>query len=57
MLRKVLADKIDLEPIGFRSARGYKFRGALSLEKLIEGEAINNTSGLWWPQRDSRELT
>ena len=40
MLRKVLADKIDLEPVGSGRQRGYKFRGALSLEKLIEGEAM-----------------
>ena len=39
MLRKVLADKIELEPVGAGRQRGYRFRGALSLEKLIEGEA------------------
>lgn len=49
MLRKVLADKIDLEPVGCGRQRGYKFRGALSLEKLIEGEAMNNTSDCGGP--------
>ena len=49
MLRKVLADKIDLEPVGSGRQRGYKFRGALSLEKLIEGEAMNNTSDCGGP--------
>jgi site-specific DNA recombinase len=44
MLRKVLADKIVLEPVGSGRQRGYKFRGNLSLERLIEGEATNNTS-------------
>jgi hypothetical protein len=29
--------------------RGYKFRGALSLEKLIAGEAMNNTSDCGGP--------
>jgi hypothetical protein len=37
MLPKVLADNIELEPVGSGRQRGYKFRGALSLEKLIEG--------------------
>jgi site-specific DNA recombinase len=49
MLRKVLADKIDLEPVGFGKQRGYKFRGALSLERLIEGVAMNNTSDCGGP--------
>ena len=37
MLRKILADKIELEPVGSGRQRGYKFRGNLSLEKLIAG--------------------
>jgi len=44
MLRKILADKIDLEPVGSGRQRGYRFRGNLSLEKLIAGEAMHNTS-------------
>ena len=47
MLRKLLADKIELEPVGEGRDRGYKFRGALTVEKLISGEAFtggNNTS-------------
>jgi len=49
MLRKILADKIELEPVGAGRQRGYKFRGALSLEKLIAGEAMNNTSDYGGP--------
>jgi len=49
MLRKVLADKIDLEPVGSGRQRGYRFRGALNLEKLIEGEAMNNTADCGGP--------
>ena len=44
MLRKLLADKIALEPVGAGRERGYKFRGNLSLERLIAGEAMSNTS-------------
>jgi hypothetical protein len=39
MLRKLLADKIELEPVGEGRGRGYRFRGALTIEKLIGGEA------------------
>jgi hypothetical protein len=49
MLRKILADKIELEPVGSGRQRGYKFRGSLSLEKLIAGEAMNNTSDYGGP--------
>jgi hypothetical protein len=37
MSRKLLADKIDLEPAGSGRTRGYKFRGTLTVERLIEG--------------------
>ena len=49
MLRKILADKIELEPVGSGRHPGYKFRGNLSLEKLIAGEAMNNTSDCGGP--------
>jgi ABC-type transporter Mla subunit MlaD len=49
MLRKILADKIELEPVGSGRQRGYKFRGNLSLERLIAGEAMNNTSDCGGP--------
>ena len=39
MLRKLLADKIELEPVGEGRERGYKFRGALTIERLIGGDA------------------
>ena len=48
-MRKILADKIELEPVGSGRQRGYKFRGNLSLEKLIAGEAMNNTSDYGGP--------
>ena len=40
MLRKLLAEKIELEPVGSGRERGYRFRGALTIEKLIAGEAV-----------------
>jgi site-specific DNA recombinase len=46
MLRKLLEDKIELEPVGRGRERGYKFRGALTVDRLIGGEAFvgaNNT--------------
>jgi hypothetical protein len=40
MLRKLLTDKIDLEPVGSGRNRGYKFRGSLAIDRLISGDAI-----------------
>jgi hypothetical protein len=40
MLRKLLAEKIELEPVGSGRSRGHKFRGALTVEKLIGGEVF-----------------
>ena len=42
MLRKLLADKLAVEPVGKKGKkdRGYTFRGALVLDKLIAGEAF-----------------
>jgi hypothetical protein len=40
MLRKLLTEKIDLEPVGSGRARGYKFRGSLAIDRLITGEAV-----------------
>jgi site-specific DNA recombinase len=40
MLRKLLTEKIDLEPIGSGRARGYKFRGSLAVDRLISGDAV-----------------
>jgi hypothetical protein len=39
MLRKVLADKIDLEPVGSGRQRRYKFRGALHRRSARNGES------------------
>jgi hypothetical protein len=41
MLRKLLADKIELEPVGSGQQRGYKFRGALTVDKLIGGDVFS----------------
>ena len=38
--------KIDIEPVGSGRQRGFKFRGALTVDRLIGGDAIvgaNNT--------------
>jgi hypothetical protein len=40
MLRKILAGKIELEPVGSGLDRGYKFRGALTVDTLIGGAAF-----------------
>jgi hypothetical protein len=40
MLRKLLTDKIDLEPVGSGRDRGYKFRGTLAIDRLIGGDTI-----------------
>ena len=38
MLRKLLTDKIDLEPVGSGRDRGYKFRGSLAIDRIISGD-------------------
>jgi site-specific DNA recombinase len=40
MLRKLLSEKIDLEPVGSGRDRGYKFRGSLAIDRIISGDAI-----------------
>jgi hypothetical protein len=41
MLRKLLGgEKIELEPVGSGRSRGYKFRGALCIDRLIGGDAF-----------------
>ena len=35
MLRKLVTGKIELEPVGRGRERGYRFRGALCIERLI----------------------
>jgi len=51
LLRKVLVGKIEMTPLHDQQ-RGYRFRGALALDRLIEGEARQLVPS-WWPQRDS----
>jgi hypothetical protein len=48
-LRKLLAGKIEMTPLHDQQ-RGYRFRGALALDRLIEGEARQLVPS-WWPQR------
>ena len=43
MLRKLLTGKIQLEPVGRGRERGYRFRGALCIERLIDGEALQTS--------------
>ena len=43
MLRKLLIGKIQLEPVGRGRQRGYRFRGALCVERLIDGEALQTS--------------
>ena len=33
MLRKILADKIEMQPVGSGRQRGYRLRGALTIER------------------------
>ncbi len=39
-LRKLLESKIELQPVGSGRQRGYQFRGALTVYRLINGEAF-----------------
>ena len=44
MLRKLLGgEKIELEPVGSGRDRGYKFRGALCIDRLIGGDTFAET--------------
>jgi hypothetical protein len=43
MLWKLLTGKIGLEAVGRGRERGYRFRGALCIERLIGGEALQTT--------------
>jgi hypothetical protein len=54
MLRKLLAGKIELEPVGCGRERGYKFRGALTVERLIGGEAIQTSLSVVAPTGTDR---
>jgi hypothetical protein len=48
MLRKLLAGKIELQPVGSagKKDRGYRFQGALTIDRLISGEALNKVTPL-----------
>ncbi len=52
LLRKLLADKIAMAPIAHDRRRGYRFRGGLAIDGLLQGEAVELVPS-WWPQRDS----
>ena len=49
MLRKLLTGKIELEPVGRGRERGYRFRGALCIERLIGGEALQTSLSMVAP--------
>jgi hypothetical protein len=40
MLRKLLTGKIKMDPIAEAGRRGYRFRGNLSIGRLLSGEAL-----------------
>jgi hypothetical protein len=54
MLRKLLVNKIELEPVGRGRERGYRFRGALCIERLIGGEALQTRLSMVAPTRHAR---
>jgi site-specific DNA recombinase len=49
MLRKLLVNKIELEPVGRGRERGYRFRGNLCIERLIGGEALQTSLSMVAP--------
>jgi site-specific DNA recombinase len=49
MLRKLLVNKIELEPVGRGRERGYRFRGALCIDRLIAGEALQTSLSMVAP--------
>jgi hypothetical protein len=55
MLRKLLTDKIELEPVGHGRKRGYRFRGALCIERLIAGEALQTSLSMVAPTGFGRQ--
>jgi hypothetical protein len=44
MLRKLLAGKIAMEPVSDGRTRGFRFRGALTVERLLTGEVLEGTT-------------
>ena len=57
MLRKLLTGKIELEPVGRGRERGYRFRGALCIEHLIGGEALQTSLSMVAPRAGDRSST
>ena len=50
ILRALLHDKIELAPVGRGKQRGYRFSGALTIGRALDGAAItDNTSGVGGP--------
>ena len=57
-LRRLLVDKIDIEPVVAADRRGYRLSGRLTYGRLLQGEATQvfqalGNSRWWWLQRDS----
>jgi hypothetical protein len=52
MLRKIIADKIELEAVGSGRKRGYRFRGRSPSSGSSVGRPCK-LACLWWPQGDS----
>jgi hypothetical protein len=57
MLRKLLAGKIELQPVGRGRERGYRFRGALCIERLISGEALQTSLSVVAPTGFGRQAS
>jgi len=51
-LRKVLDGKIVAEPTTIDGRPAYRYRGRLTVEGMLSGEAVALARS-WWPQRDS----
>ena len=43
VLRKLLTGKTEMEPVAKDGRRGYRFRGNLTLERLLSGGAMETT--------------
>jgi hypothetical protein len=52
MLRKLIWGTIQMEPIAEGRRRGYRFRGAIRIDRLLTGEALEELAISWWPQRE-----
>ena len=57
MLRAILADKIQLEPVGSGRQHGYRFRGALAIDRLIGSEVLQTSLSMVAPTGFGRQAS